>query len=380
MRLRQMLNTPRLVVEANIAAKVAKDPKQAKMLGIAFRHDGTIPRQVVASLGPKPTDEQIATAWGKLIDDTLRTNNYGDLSADGKFDDWLTRLYINGSADYEDINGEGGDALGAWKALSKRGLLKPQDQDFNKFTSIKQLQRIRNNRDYRDELRRIADAERIEKMKREKKDIEIVNDERFVITIPFNYGACYTFNNEAGFTASFCTGSSSGAQWFNRYADEGPIISVVDKQNMGTVMGKWQIHAPTNQVNNGDQSVRSDKKFSELFPGLMKKIAAGIEAHAEEIKEASNALVRGGYDIPRAIAQLKDKFPLSWASTEEPEAEPEAGDADATPGTWSVTHIPSNRTARIEAQNLEDLNRKLTARYPDYPLTDYRITKNAAEA
>lgn len=380
MRLRQMLNTPRVVAEANIASKALKDPKTAKLLGIAWRHDSTLPRHIVASLGPKPTDEQIAHAWGKLIDDTLRTNDYGDLSADGKFDDWLTRLYINGQADYEDINGEGGDALGAWKALSIRGKLRPADQDFNKFSSIKQLQRIRNDQQYRDELRRIKDAERIEKMKREKKEIVIVNDDRFLVTIPFNYGACYTFNNEAGFTASFCTGSSSGATWFNRYADEGPIISVVDKEQMGTVNGKWQIHAPTNQINNGDQSVRRDSTFAELFPGLMKKIAAGIEQHSAEIKEASLELVRGGYDIPRAIAQLKDKFPASWASEEESGEEEEGDAADNTPGTWAVTHIPSNRTAQIPANSLEDLQRKLTTRYPDYPLTDYRITKNPEEA
>jgi hypothetical protein len=166
MKLLQILKRPEIVAEANIAAKVLKDPKQAKMLAIAFRHDHTIPKTLVARLGPKPTDEQIIEAWSKLIDDTLRRNDYGDLSADGKFDDWLTRLYINGQADYEDINGEGGDALGVWKALSKRGLLKPQDQDFNKFTSIKQLQRLANDRTYRDELRRIKDAEKIEKMKR----------------------------------------------------------------------------------------------------------------------------------------------------------------------------------------------------------------------
>ena len=117
-------------------------------------------------MGPKPTDQEVVRAWSKLLDDTLRSNNYGDLSADGRFDDWLTRLYINGAADYEDINGEGGDALGSWYALNKRSLLRPEDQDFNKFRSIKQLQRIRNDRSYRNELDRIKDAEHIEKMKR----------------------------------------------------------------------------------------------------------------------------------------------------------------------------------------------------------------------
>ena len=39
-----------LLTEANIAAKL-KDPKTIKMLGIAMRHDATLPRRKVAALG-----------------------------------------------------------------------------------------------------------------------------------------------------------------------------------------------------------------------------------------------------------------------------------------------------------------------------------------
>ena len=394
MNLLQLLKRPEVISEANIATKVLKDPKQAKMLAIAFRHDHTIPKTLVARLGPKPTDDQIIEAWGKLIDDTLRRNDYGDLSADGKFDEWLTRLYINGQADYEDINGEGGDALGVWKALSKRGLLKPQDQDFNKFTSIKQLQRLANDRSYRDELRRIKDAEKIEKMKREKKDLTLIDNDRFLVTVPFDYGSCYVFNNSMGYQANFCTGSSSGTTWFPRYAPDGMIVSVMDKSNMDNKNGKWQFHAATDQLVNADQDDRgrhnlslNDKKFADLFPGLMKEIVDAIQTHASEITEMSKDLTHGrGYDVNKEIEAIKTKFPLSYASGEEPEEmgdEPQddgedmGNEEDSTPGTWSVTHIPSNRTAQIPADNKQHLIQKLNNRYPDYPITDYRMTKEA---
>ena len=217
------------VTEANVAQKILRDPRQTKMLSIAWKHDHTLPPTVVARLGPKPTEQAIANAWSKLLDDTLRRNDYGDLSADGKFDEWLTRLYINGQADFEDINGEGGDALGAWKALSIRGKLKPRDQDFNKFISIKQLQRISRDADYRRELDRIKDAEKIEKMKREKLDVVLIDDNKYYVIIPFNYGACYTFGNAEGYKPNFCTSSSSGARWFENYAPNGPIISIRSK-------------------------------------------------------------------------------------------------------------------------------------------------------
>jgi hypothetical protein len=365
-----------IIVEANIAAKL-KDPKTIKMLGIAMRHDGTLPKNKVAGLGTKPTDDQVIKLWSEMLDDSLRSTDYGDLSADSKFDDWLTRLYMNGVVDYEDINGEGGDALGAWKALSIRGKLKEPHQDFNKFKSLKQIQAIVQNRDYREELRRIKDAEVIEKHKKEKKEITIYDDERYLAVVPFNYGSCYTFNNSNGFPASFCTGSSAGLTWFKRYAEDGPIISVIDKQNMDDVNGKWQIHAVTNQINNGDQSVRKDEVFADLFPGLMKKIIAGLEANAADIKASSTELMSGGYDISQEVDLLKRRFPLSYASSEEPEeAEPEAEqDPNDGPGVYIVTQTASGRTARIEGESRQDIITKLTTRYPDSTEADYTIEK-----
>ena len=366
-----------IVLEANVAAKL-KDPKMVKMLSIAMRHDGTLPKDRVAKLGPKPSDDEIVKLWSDLLDSSLSSTDYGNLSTDGKFDEWLTRMYVNGVADYEDINGEGGDALGAWKALSIRGKLAEKHQDFNKFKNLRQIQQIVQSRDYRDELRRIKDAEVIEKHKREKKETVLIDDERFLITLPYNYGACYNFNNSHGFNASFCTGSSSGQRWFERYAPEGPIISIFDKQNQEDENGKWQMHAPTGQMNNGNQSVSysaGDKKFAELYPGLMKEIIAAVKANAEEIKTNSVDIVRGGYDVNAAVAEIKSKLPASYASEkEEPEAEPE-DDTNDGPGTYVVTQTASGKVARIQGENRQDIVAKLTARYPDSAEADYTIEK-----
>lgn len=373
-----------IITEANIAAKL-KDPKMIKMLGIAMRHDSTLPKTKVAALGPatfsanvdstkqEENNQKILNLWSELLDGSLRSTDYGDISTEGKFDEFLTRLYVNGVVDYEDINGEGGDALGAWKALSIRGKLAEPHQDFNKFKNLRQIQAIVQSRDYREELRKIKDAEVIEKHKREKKETTLIDDERFLVTIPYNYGSCYNFNNAHGFNASFCTGSSSGATWFNRYADDGPIISVFDKANSDDVNGKWQIHAPTNQINNGNQTIRKDEKFAELFPGLMKRIADAVQKNGEEIKTNSTEIVKGGYDITKAVSDLKTKFPLSYASgKEEEESEQDANDG---PGVYLVTQNSSGRTARIEGENRADIVRKLIARYPDSAETDYTIEK-----
>ena len=107
----------------------------------------------------------------------------------------------------------------------------------------------------------------------------------------------------------------------------------------------------------------------------MKKIIAGMQANAAEIKASSTELMRDGYDIATEIAELKKRFPLSYASSEaEPEtdAEPDANDG---PGTYSVTQNTSGRNARIQGESRADIINKLTTRYPDSSEADYTIEK-----
>jgi hypothetical protein len=310
------------LTEANVASKI-KDPGLIKQVYLAMRHDPTLPAHQVAKLGPKPTPEQTMQLWSDLLDQSLSHTQYGDISRDGKFDQWLTRLYTQGHAEYEDINGEGGDALGAWAALSKRRLLEPADQDFNKFRNLKQLQTVIGKRNYREELQKIRNQAEIEKHKREKKDIILVNNDRYLVVLPLNYGSCYTFNNSEGIQANFCTGSSQGLQWFNRYAPNGPVISILDKQNANEVNGKWQIHAPTNQIKNSNQRINDAATFGKLFPGLMKEIVHGLETHAEQINAESQDIVRGGYDVNKAIQELERTFPAAFTDPKQPRTDEE---------------------------------------------------------
>ena len=395
MKLTQIVN------EANIAAKL-KDPKTIKRLIIAIRHDNTLPRTAVAKLGPKPSDAEIVQMWSDILDQSLSRTRYGNISDDGKFDEWLLKLYINGVVDYEDIRGEAGDALGAWKALSIRGRLAEPHQDFNKFKSLSQIQRIIQSRDYQADLERIKNAEEIERHKREKKETTLINDDNFLVTLPYNYGACYTFNNSAGFPASFCTGSSSGLDFFNRYAPQGPIISIVSKDNMDDVNGKWQMHAPTGQLNNGNQTIgysRGDEKFAELYPGVMKRIVAAMKEKAQEINQNSQQITNGGYDVDEAVAEIKRKFPQSYnASVEQPEEEPQQQEPEApaeperepepqqqepeAPAAepeeepeeqiFLVTQLATGRQARIPARDMNHVQELVIQRYPDSTVDDYR--------
>jgi hypothetical protein len=320
--------------EANIAARLRGDAKMAKRIGIAMRHDRTLPMNLIARLGPKPDDQQLLQAWSDLLDQTLSRTAYGDLSREGKFDEWLTRQYVNGQVDFEDINGEGGDALGAWQALSLRGKLEPADQDFNRFPSIGALQRAMRKPLYLRELERIKDQETIERHKREQRNIVVYEDENYWAAVLLNYGACYTFNNAAGYRANFCTGSSSGLSWFQRYAPDGLLLAVVNKNDLESANGKWQIHAATNQFVNADQDNRwnpqgNAAKFGEMFPGVMTAVVQGLQSNSDQIQEASAEIARGGYNVANEIQQLEQKFPGAFTAAsagndnQETQSEPE---------------------------------------------------------
>lgn len=382
MHLRQIIKEFHLT-EANVARKI-NDPKTMKMLRLAIRHDGSIPKHKLAALGPRPSDEEILELWSELLDDSLSNTDFGNISRDGKFDLWLTRLYINGHADFEDINGEGGDALGAWKALSRRDSLKPEHQDFNQFKTLKQIQKVVRDSEYRDVLRKARDAAQIAIHKRDKKESVLINDERFLVTLPYNFGACYVFNKEAGFDASFCTGSSQGLHWFQRYAPDGPVISVFDKENPDERNGKWQMHAPTGQMNNGNQTIvrtQGDMTFAELFPGLLKRIIAAIQSKSEEIQQNSIELTRdgNGYDIDKATQQLKQAFPYSYNSDKaDADADTDNVDndnvnRDEEPTRFRVRHTPSGRTAVIHGDDVQDVQIRLQTRYPNIDAEDFEI-------
>jgi len=380
------------LTEANIASKI-KDPQKIKLLRLAVLHDSTFPKHKIAALGPTAfrqdqdpkkqaeNDQQILQLWSDTIDRLLSNTEFGDLSADGKFDDWLFNLYIKGAADYEDISGEAVNALGIWKVLSRRGKLKPIDQDFNKFKSIKTLQRIRNDRDYRRELDRIKDSERIEALKRDAKQTVLIDDNRFYVIVPLNFGSCYVTDRGQGYTPNFCTSSSNGHEWFQRYAPDGIIVNVTDKQNIDAEDGKWQMHAATNQIVRGDQERRhdvsyNDQRFADLFPGLMKRILAALASKADEIKQGSVNLTRSGegYDVQANIDMMKRKFPASFASEAPAEEEEDTG-----PGTYLITHTTSGRTARITAESKQDAIDKLLARHPDVNLEEFTIKKQKEE-
>jgi hypothetical protein len=402
-----------VITEANIYRKLEKDPQKLKMLWVAMRHDGTLPIAAMGRLGPRPTPEQMGQTWSELLDTTLANAPTGDYSRDGKFDDWLTKLYIDQDFNWEDLVGQAVDALATWKALSNRGVLDDTDKDFNKFRSLRLLNAVVRKSIYQDDIKRWKESAMIEKMKAAREDLVLIDDERFFVSVPFNYGACYYLGHVGnGVIPTWCTGSSTGVRFAEQYIRDGLMIMVLDKANMNDINGKFQIHAATNQIKNSNQSENSDELFATLFPGLMKRIVAAVSKNARQLEDLSQNTNKKTYDIPFEIGNLKAKFPLSWQSTNpedeeklggddeddaeekpttkkkgkstepvdaapvaEPEApaEPVAGDANDGPGEYELIR-GGTRVVRNFA-SIEDARQQLLARNPTLDIDTVTIRK-----
>ncbi len=304
-----------ILQEADLAQKIKNDARTLKMFELAWRHDSTVPREIRSRLGPRATPKEIADFWGNEVDKLLRADSpdrdlpWPDLSAEGKFDDWVLKIYTTGANDWEDITGEAVDRLGKFAILRNKGVLQPGETDLARYRDLDTLNRMLNK--YDREVQKLITAARVEKAKKNAQSVILIDNDRFHVSIPLNYGACYVFNHQTGHQSSFCTGSSTGLHWFKDYSEDGPLIDVLDKKNASNPNGKWQIHAPSRQINNSNQTVNSDSKFAQLFPGLLNEIVEQLAAHAKDLQQKSQGIKKGGWDIARAINQLKKSFPKS---------------------------------------------------------------------
>lgn len=296
-----------VLAESAFRDKLLRDAKLSKQLAIAWRHDHTIPRETAIALGPNPTPEAVAARWAAMLDQDLVRSLGEQYGRDPKFADWLTDQYVTGRADWEDVSGEGIPFLSDWQYLVQAGHIDGQYRDLNKIKNIHKLQTIL--QQYQQQVAAHKSKRELDKVKENVREVVLIDNDRYRVSIPLNYGACRTFNL-TGHQSTFCTGSSSGQTWYQRYSPNGPLVMVLDKANQFEPDGKWQFHAPTNQIVNSIQQNRSAmvsnaERFGRLFPGLMDQIVAAMKEHKTELES-------GWHNMKHQIEEIQDKFRLAF--------------------------------------------------------------------
>jgi hypothetical protein len=301
------------LLESIFLDKLLSDKQRLKLLSIAWRHDPDIDIHVVSKLGPRPTEQDIATAWDLMLDKKLNELGEPELIADSKYKEWLTKLYVTGRH-HSDSLLNNLEHLESWHVLSLKNLLKPEHTDLNRIRSVEILERIVSG--YHAVLVKIKAERELEKLKRNVQQIILIDNERFFVAIPLNYAACYSFNY-TGHNSRYCTGASDGRGYFSRYSSNGPIVTIIDKKNLTDKNGKWQLHPATGQFANSDQTVTSasaDRQFAKQYPGLYKEIVSAIQAKSADIQQSSMLLSDRGYNMPSIIKKFATEFPISYKS------------------------------------------------------------------
>jgi hypothetical protein len=171
--------------------------------------------------------------------------------------------------------------------------------DLNRLRDLEDLEQVMTKpwvNDLREKLKKEASLKR---MQAQVKEYVLLDNDRFRITIPLNYGGCYMFNFGPGVPGTYCTGSSTGEHWFDRYKQEDLIIDILDKQNLESPDGKWQIHGESYQVKNAVQQSEhyikrpgysekfsSNQYFKKLFPELVELLPKLVYDQRVEIDKA----------------------------------------------------------------------------------------------
>lgn len=302
-----------ILTESIFLDKLLTDKQRLKLLSIAWRHDPDIDIHVISKLGPRPSEQDIATAWDLMLDKKLNELGEPDIMSDSKYKEWLTKLYVTGRH-HSDTLLDKLEHIESWYVLSLKNLLKPEHADLNRIQSMEILERILNG--YARVLDKIKAERELEKLKRNVQQIILIDNDRFFVAIPLNYAACYSFNY-TGHNSRYCTGASDGKGYFTRYSSNGPIVTIIDKQNLTNKNGKWQLHPATGQFANSDQTVTgasADRQFAKQYPGLYKDIVTAMQAKSADIQKASMLLNDTGYNMSSIIKKFATEFPISYKS------------------------------------------------------------------
>lgn len=301
--------------------RAMNDPRMSNLLSIAFKLDGTVPKNSIAKLGPRPTNAEIIELLSERVSESLANTTYGDAS-DSKYSEWIARLYAGGGIDFEDLIAKLPDEIGGFRALSIRNQLPSEWNDINKFRSHAMLTHFLSR--YKEKLKKIQNEAKVQQAKRDQKYITLIDNDKFSVIIALNYGACYVFNMGEGVIANFCTGSSSGLYYFGNYSSRGPIIMIFNKKNPDTADSKWQLNAETHQFMNAPQHKNgfsnSGREFGTLYPGLMKKIVKELLDNRAKIEEKGREF-NFNWNIIETTNLIQRS--LNLAMTDEPTEKPE---------------------------------------------------------
>lgn len=173
----------------------------------------------------KAPDEEVASWFLENLDNIERAGYDGAVySRDGANSDWITRRYIAGSHNWEDITGVLNMNLFDWYALKNRDALDANHQQISKFNSIRQIGSYMVTH-YRQELEQTRDAAKNAAKDKLAKAIPILDNDDYKIFCTLNrIAGC-----KLGRGTQWCTANTTTDQHYHRYSNEAMLFQLFPK-------------------------------------------------------------------------------------------------------------------------------------------------------
>lgn len=204
----------------------------------------------------RQSDQEVAHWFLESLDKIEKQGYEGTVySRDGVNSDWITRRYIAGSHNWEDIIGVMNMNLRDWYLLKNRNELDPRHKDLPKFNSVRDVGFYINSH-YEDKLKAIRDASRRANESKMAKAPKLIDNEDYRVYVTLNQSA----NRALGLGTQWCTANSESNYNWNNYSSGGMLFQLLpyDKSVQGE---KKLISMDVKRAGTSAEPVKTNEKF-----------------------------------------------------------------------------------------------------------------------
>lgn len=379
--------------------RVMNDAKMVAALARRLRSDAdfnpsSFPRGADVKFEKMP-DQELAQWFLENLDRIEREGYEGTVySRDGANSEWITRKYVEGKHNWEDITGVMNMNLRDWYVLKNRGMLDANHTDIPKFNSVRDIGKYMNLH-YEDKLKDVRDAAKNAAINKMAKSACIVDNDDYKIYTVFNWAAA----RRLGLGTQWCTANSSydgnydsysKNMLFQLYPKDAEEVVKTGKVVGVTVKGteKYQFDAGGSFQDLADDPAHP-AEIKEKFPYLYSDLVKGLSEKKTQIEDAVEQLqqdpvlmgskegkIRRAYKITdeiKKLSSLKKYFTdevrpkeqaeevPSNAGAEEPAQQPQLGNNQPPQGQQAMEKVDKDVAAMLESLRKYDILKESVA-------------------
>ena len=192
----------------------------------------------------------------KFLEDLLSYIETKDPTTNKQYTPWLARMYINGGVKLEDLNRN--NILGIYDIGKRRRMIKPEDNDINRFKTYKEFESTMLNKYELDAM------DNTEKKAEEKgQATKVFENGDVLVVVPHDQAAACRY----GANTRWCTAATQGQNYFDSYNRQGKMYILIPKQPQHEGE-KYQLHFPSSQFMNEDDIPVAITFIFDRFPEL----------------------------------------------------------------------------------------------------------------